>query len=169
VGTASNGHDRSALINGARAAPLLSTALCLTSVGPPPVTSLSFYPPSPVAICHLSIPPLWLAWPPLLSSPTHRLPRIPFFPHQSLTRRRVRFSCLHPIYLVFPFHGSSPISPLLSSLSLLAITPTIHHVLRAGPLSDPQAIQLFQVAAREVFPIPRAELAGPLSIPRSSY
>ena len=58
VGTVSNGHNRSIRINGAHAAPLLSAALSLASVGPPPVTSRSGHPPSPVAICHLSIPPL---------------------------------------------------------------------------------------------------------------
>jgi len=69
----SDGQDRSAQINGARAAPLLSAALCLAKVGPPPVTSLTLYPLSLVAMCRLSVPPLWSAWPPFLSI-THSSP-----------------------------------------------------------------------------------------------
>ena len=137
-----DGHDSSAQINDARVAPLLSAALCLTSVGPPPVISF-FLPPFPcyhVSSTHLSSlvhVALLSSHHPLISCHTSRS-----FPHQFLTRRRACFSRLPP-------HLPGCLPPwiiLLSSLSVItptslhsfhafpdATTPTIHHVLCAGP------------------------------------
>jgi hypothetical protein len=137
-----DGQDRSAQINGARVVPLLSAALCLTSVGPPPIVLFSL-PPFPccrVSSTHLSSVVLVA----LLSPTIHSFPAAcpAPFPHPFLTQRRVRF----PVFSPSTWMSSAmvhPLSPSLSSPSLLAtpstrpppdaITPTMHHVLRAGP------------------------------------
>jgi hypothetical protein len=136
-----DGQDRSARINGARVAPFLSAASCLTSVGPPPVISF-FLPPFPccrVSSTHLSS----VALVALLSHTIRSLPatRPAPFPHPFLTQRRVR-SLIFPPSTWVPSAMVHPLSPL-SVITLtprrsfhvlpVAITPTIHHVLRAGP------------------------------------
>jgi hypothetical protein len=74
------------------------------------------------------------------SPPTRSLPRVPFL-HMSTSRPKA--SLLHPIFLP---PRASPTPSLLSY--------TMSSMLTSMPI--PQAIQLFQVAAREVFPIPRS-------------
>jgi hypothetical protein len=114
INAAPSGHDRSARINGARAATLFSAALCLAMVDPPPVTSLTLYPLSLVAMCRLSIPPLWPAWPPLLSI-THSSPAT----HPLLSTSASRLGVV-PSWT--PFYMAYPPCPLN------AIAPTISHV-----------------------------------------
>ena len=157
-----DGQDRSAQINDARVVPLLSAALRLTSVGPPPVILFSL-PPFPccrVSSTHLSSVVLVA----LLSPTIHSFPATcpTPFPHPFLTQRRVH----SPVFSPSTWMSSAmvhPLSPSLSSPSLLAI-PSTHPPMPShlpftmssalALMSVLQAIQLFQVAAREVFPIP---------------
>jgi hypothetical protein len=168
-----DGHDRGAQINGARAVPPFSAALCLTSVGPPPVIS-SFLPPFPY--CRVSsIHPSSLV---RVALPSSHHPLITChasrsFPHQPLTRRRVRFSRLPPPLGVFR-HGSSSVTPLTSRHSFHA-PPRRHHSYHTPypPRWPPcPSLKLFSYSRwqREKSSVSRnAELAGPFSIPRSSY
>jgi hypothetical protein len=136
-----DGQDRSAQINDARAVPLLSAALCLTRVGPPPAT-LFFLPPFPC--CHVSSTHLLLGGP--RGSPFSHHPLISCRVYHALSTsvhhpKASSFSCLLPIYLDVFRRGSPPVPP--SAITLPphhsfyalpnAITPTVHHVLRAGP------------------------------------
>jgi hypothetical protein len=74
------------------------------------------------------------------SPPTRSLPRVSFL-HTSTSHPKA--SPLHPVFLP---PRASPTPSLLSY--------TMSSTLASMPV--PQAIQLFQVAAREVFPIPRS-------------
>jgi hypothetical protein len=158
-----DGQDRSAQINGARVVPLLSAALCLTSVGPPPVVLFSL-PPFPccrVSSIHLSSVVLVA----LLSPTIHSFPATcpTPFPHPFLTQRRVR----SPVFSPSTWMSSAmvhPLSPSLSSPSLLATPSTRPPIPSHLPftmssalalMSVSQDIQLFQVAAREVIRIPK--------------
>jgi hypothetical protein len=154
-----DGHDRGAQINGARAVPPFSAALCLTSVGPPPVIS-SFLPPFPC--CRVSsIHPSSLVRVVLtfFSPSTHYLPRVPFLSTSASHPKASSFlpsspstGCLPPwIILCHPSHFS-PLLPRTSPTPSL-LSYTISSALASMPI--PQAIQLFQVAAREVFRIPK--------------
>jgi hypothetical protein len=133
-----DGQDRSAQINGARVVPLPSAALCLTSVGPPPVV-LFYLPPFPccrVSSTHLSLVVLVallspithssLATHPLLSTSVSHPKASPFLLSSSHLP-----GCLLPRII--------PYFPPLSSLSLLTITPTIHHILCDGPHVRPSS------------------------------
>jgi hypothetical protein len=133
--------DRRAQINGARAVPLLSAALCLTRVGPPPVTSF-FLPPFPC--CHVSFTHLLLGSP--RGSPFSHYPLISCRVYRVLSpsvyhSKAGSFPRLLPVYLDVIRHGPSLVP--LSAITLTprhpfhtlpdAITPTMHHVSRAGP------------------------------------
>jgi hypothetical protein len=174
-----DGQDRSAQINGARVVPLLSAALCLTSVGPPPVILFSL-PPFPccrVSSTHLSSVVLVA----LLSPTIHSFPAAcpAPFPHPFLTQRRVR----SPVFSPSTWMSSAmvhPLSPSLSSPSLLATPstrppPRCHHTYHAPcpprwPSCPSLKISSYSRWQREKSSGSRsAELAGPLSIPRSSY
>jgi hypothetical protein len=159
-----DGHDRSAQIDGARAVPPLSVALCLTSGGP---SSCHFIFPSAFPLPPCVIHSLLLFGPrgsPFFSPSTHCLPCAPFL-STSVSNPKARSFLPSSPHLPGIFrHGSSSVTPLrhhshFSPLlphaspmsSLLPYTMSSALALR----SDPQAIQLFQVSAREVFPIPR--------------
>jgi hypothetical protein len=166
-----DGHDRSAQINGARAAPLLSAALCLTSVGPPPVISL-LLPPFPC--CRVSsIHPLLSG---RVASPSFHHPLIP------ATHPVLSTSVSHPKASPFlpssshlpdclPFHESSPVTPLCHHSHF---SPSLLPYTTSSPPRWPScpSLKLFSCSRwqREKYSLSRdAELAGPLSIPRSSY
>jgi hypothetical protein len=158
-----DGQDRSAQINDARVVPLLSAALCLTSVGPPLVILFSL-PPFPccrVSSIHLSSVVLVA----LLSPTIHSFPAAcpAPFPHPFLTQRRFH----SPVFSPSTWMSSAmvhPLSPSLSSPSLLATPSTRPPMPSHLPftmssalalMSVSQDIQLFQVAAREVIRIPK--------------
>jgi hypothetical protein len=172
-----DGQDRSAQINGARVVPLLSTALCLTSVDPPPVVLFSL-PPFPccrVSSIHLSLVVLVA----LLSPPsTHFLPRVPLPFH-------IRFSPKGEFVLPSSPHQPRcpppwfiPCLPLCHhphSSPLLPRAPRYHHTYHSPcpprwPSCPSLKISSYSRWQREKSSGSRsAELAGPLSIPRSSY
>jgi hypothetical protein len=144
----SDGQDRSAQINDARAVPLLSAALCLTRVGPPPVLYSSFH-LSPAAMCHS--PTFSSVVLVALPSPTiHSLPAActASFPHPFTTQRRVHFPVFFPSTcmssaMVHPPHSPTPLHLPRTMTSALVLMPVSRD------------IQLFQVAAREVIRIPK--------------
>jgi hypothetical protein len=171
----SDGHDRGAQINGARAAPTFSVARCLTSVGPPPVISSSLlpFPCSRVSSIHLLLSsPRGLTF---FSPPTHPLPRVPL----------LSTSASHP--LANSFLPSSSLSPdvfrrQLSSIILLSSCHVFHaliarnHHPRHAPCSPRwppcPSLKLFSCSRwqrEKSSPSREAELAEPFSIPRSSY
>jgi hypothetical protein len=162
VGAASNGHDRSAQINDARAVPLLSAALCLTRVGPPPIT-LFLLPPFPcshVSSTHLS---LWSSQLSFLPPSTHFLPRVP----------RPFHICSSPKgEFIFP---SSPHLLECFPPRFIPCFSLCHFTYQAPrpprwPSCPSLKISSYSRWQREKSSESRsAELAGPLSIPRSSY
>jgi hypothetical protein len=120
--------------------PFVYVERCLVVVDPPPVTSLTLYPLSPVAMCHLLILPLWPAWPPL-PSVTHLLPAThPHLPTSTSrlgvvpARTPLYMACRHP----------SLISPSLPSSSSTCSSTSL---LPPYPMTVIQARQLFQMAA----------------------
>jgi hypothetical protein len=162
-----DGQDRSAQINGARAVPLLSAALCLTRVGPPPAT-LFFLPPFPC--CHVSSTHLLLGGP--RGSPFSHHPLISCRVYHALSTsvhhpKTSSFSCLLPIYLDDFRRGSPPVPP--SAITLLLRAPITPRPPR-WPSCPSLKISSYSRWQREKSSESRsAELAGPLSIPRSSY
>jgi hypothetical protein len=166
-----DGQDRSAQINGARAAPLLSAARCLTSVGPPPVISF-FLPPFPccrVSSTYLSSLVRVLSFLSTIRSFPATRPvsfHISFSPEGESI-----FSRLHPVYLTVFRHESSPVTPLCHHSHF---SPSLLPYTMSSPPRWPScpSLKLFGCSRwqREKYSLSRdAELAGPLSIPRSSY
>jgi hypothetical protein len=114
----------------------------------------------PIAMCHLSISPLWSVWS-LSHLIVHSPPAIcpaPF--HVSLPSRCARYIssptpttyCLPPC--VFPCclsHTSLLLIPPPPPHGFGATTPLLRPTLRAGLHAIHQAVQLIQVAARGAF------------------
>jgi hypothetical protein len=175
-----DGQDRSTQINDARVVPLLSAALYLASVGPPPVILFPLlpFPCCRVSSIHLSSVVLVA----LLFSTIHSFSAAcpTPFPHPFLTQRQVR----SPIFYPSTWMSSAmvhPLSPSLSSPSLLTTPSTCpppsqrHHTYHSPcpprwPSCSSLKISSYSRWQRGKSSGSRsAELAGPLSIPRSSY
>jgi hypothetical protein len=162
-----DGHDRGAQIDGSRMAPTLSAALCLTSVGPPScfVILSSAFPLLPRVI-HSSSSLVLVA---LLSPTIHSFAAacpVPF--HISFSPKGESFSRLLPIYLDV-LHGSSPVTPFVVTLTSRHHS---YHTPRPPRWPSCPSLKLFSCSRwqREKYSLSRdAELAGLLSIPRSSY
>jgi hypothetical protein len=153
-----DGHDRGAQINDARAAPPFSAARCLTSVGLPPVISSSL-PPFPC--CRVSSIHLLLFGPCGLisfSPPTRSLPRVPLL---STSASHLKANSFLP---------SSSLSPDVFPHQLSSTILVMCLTLRAGPHAHSQQSVCYSMWQREdSFISQSVELARPSPIPRSSY
>jgi hypothetical protein len=112
--------------------------------------------------CVIHPPPLFgLRGPPSFSSSTHCLPRVPFPPCQPLTKLHLLHLFSHLLRLYPFFLISSPATSLVSHHSYFTPAVVAPSLCCRTPLSALasipvlQAIQLFQVAARGVFCIPK--------------
>jgi hypothetical protein len=148
-----DGHDRGAQIDGSRMAPTLSAALSLTRMGPPSAMS-SFCPPFPCCRVPLAHPSS-LARVALPSShhPLFARHASRFF-HISLSPEGESVSLSSPHLPGCPLPRVTPCYLPLSSLSLLDITPTIHHVLRDGPHVRPSSYSVVPGGSARSIPYP---------------
>jgi hypothetical protein len=156
-----DGHDRGAQINGARAAPPFSAALCLTSVGPSPVMS-SPLPPFPCCrVSSIHLPSLVHVVFPSSHHPlvTCHVSRAPF--HVSLSPEgEFIISRLPPFHLM-----SSAMNRPLSSFSHLVIflvllirrhhIPVMRLILRAGLHACPSSYSVIPGGSARSLPYPK--------------
>jgi hypothetical protein len=164
-----DGHDRGAQIDGSRMAPTLSAVLSLTRMGPPSAMS-SFCPPFPCCRVPLTHPSSLarVAFPsshhPLIARHASR-----FF-HISLSPEGESVS---PVFAPSTWLSPSTGHPLLPpSVVILTSRHHSYHTPRPPRWPSRPSLKLFSCSRwqREKYSLSRdAELAGLLSIPRSSY
>ena len=170
----SDGQNRSTQINGARVALPLLAIRCLTSVGPPPVISF-FFCLSPAAMCHPLTSPQWSSWPSFLPPSTPFSPRVPIPFHVGFSPKVPH---ILPTYLGVLRHGPSSATPLFHHHHFsppLPRAPRCRHTHHAPCPPHWPSCSSFKISCYSRWQSEKssgsrnAELAGPLSIPRSSY